>query len=85
MNENLFGVLFALIVGLGIVMHTLIIYSIGVRHGMGVYTKVESFILGHAYIEDEDGEEEPVFDYYDDNDVYIGKYIIKRGYRRDDE
>lgn len=80
MNDTLFAVLFAVILALGIAMHTLIIYSVGVRHGMGVYTKVESFILSHAYVDDEEDEADD--DLYDD-DRYIGKYTIKGGYQKD--
>lgn len=79
MNDTLFAVLFAVILALGIAMHTLIIYSVGVRHGMGVYTKVESFILSHAYVDEEDDADD---DLYDD-DRYIGKYTIKGGYQKD--
>lgn len=81
MTDTLFAVLFAVILALGIAMHTLIIYSVGVRHGMGVYTKVESFILSHAYVEDDD-EETDDDDLYDDG-RYIGKYTIKGGAYRD--
>ena len=81
MNDTLFAVLFAVILALGIAMHTLIIYSVGVRHGMGVYTKVESFILSHAYVED-DEEDDADDDLYDD-DRYIGKYTIRGGAYKD--
>lgn len=80
MNDTLFAILFAVILALGIAMHTIIIYTAGVRHGMGVYTKVESFILSHAYVEDEDDEEAD--DLYED-DRYIGKYTIKGGAYKD--
>ena len=81
MNDTLFTVLFALVLALGIAMHTIIISSIGVRHGMGVYTKVESFILSHAYVE-EDEEYSDDSDLYD-GDRYIGKYTIKGGAYKD--
>lgn len=81
MNDTLFAVLFAVILALGIAMHTLIIYSVGVRHGMGVYTKVERFILSHAYVEDDD-EETDDDDLYDD-DRYVGKYTIRGGAYKD--
>ena len=81
MNDTLFAVLFAVILALGIAMHTIIIYSVGVRHGMGVYTKVESYILSHAFVEDEDDEEADE-DLYDD-DRYIGKYTIRGGAYKD--
>ena len=81
MNDTLFAILFAVILALGIAMHTIIIYTVGVRHGMGVYTKVESFILSHAYVED-DEEDETDDDLYED-DRYIGKYTIKGGAYKD--
>ena len=80
MTDTLFAILLAVIMALGSAMHTLIIYSVGVRHGMGVYTKVESFILSHAYVEDEEDEADD--DLYDD-DRYIGKYTIKGGAYKD--
>lgn len=81
MNDTLFAILFAVILALGIAMHTIIIYTVGVRHGMGVYTKVESYILSHAFVEDEDDEEADE-DLYDE-DRYIGKYTIRGGAYKD--
>ena len=83
MNDILFAALFAVILALGVAMHTIIIYSVGVRHGMGVYTKVESYILSHAFVEDEDeDDDEADADLYDD-DRYIGKYTIRGGAYKD--
>lgn len=88
MNENIAAVLFAFSAGFIIVVHTMIIYAIGLRHGAGIYNKVEKFILKHAYINDPADPDDMDYlddlqDYYDDEDRYIGKYVIMGGFKKD--
>lgn len=84
MNENIAAVLFAFSAGFIIVVHTMIIYAIGIRHGAGIYNKVERFILKHAYVNDPEDLDylDDLQDYYDE-DRYIGKYVIMGGYKKD--
>ena len=91
MNENIAAVLFAFSAGFIIVVHTMIVYAVGLRHGAGIYNKVERFILKHAYVHEDDAADlddlddlDDLQDYYQD-DRYIGKYVIIGGYQKDDQ
>lgn len=88
MNENVAAVLFAFSAGFIIVVHTMIVYAVGLRHGAGIYNKVERFILKHAYVQEDDAVDlddlDDLQDYYQD-DRYIGKYVIIGGYQKDDQ
>lgn len=88
MNENIAAVLFAFSAGFIIVVHTMIVYAVGLRHGAGIYNKVERFILKHAYVHEDDALDlddlDDLQDYYQE-DRYIGKYVIVGGYKKDDQ
>lgn len=88
MNENIVAVLFAFSAGFIIVVHTMIIYAVGLRHGAGIYNKVERFILKHAYVHEDDAADlddlDDLQDYYQE-DRYIGKYVIVGGCKKDDQ